>query len=275
MIRLAVFGKPVKQSLSPRIHGLFARQCGLEVEYRAIETGPENFPRLVAELAENGGRGCNITAPLKRDAWKLATHCSENAMRAEAANTLIFVGDGDWHADNTDGAGLVRDLLSSAGRQLEGARICLFGAGGAAAGVLAALLQEQPAAVIVANRTQGRADDLRERHADLGPVGSCTPQGLDTLEPFDLLINATSQGHDGGAPGISPQWLSSGGMCYDLNYGKAAEPLQQWCLRQAIPYSDGLGMLVGQAALSFKLWTGSEPDTAPVLEKIRREGNRQ
>ena len=273
MIRLAVFGKPVKQSLSPRIHGLFAGQCGLEVDYRAIEADPEDFPRLVAELAEKGGRGCNITAPLKRAAWQLATHCSENPTRAEAANTLIFVGAGDWHADNTDGAGLVRDLRSSAGCQLEGARVCLFGAGGAAAGVLGALLQEQPTAVIVANRTQERAEELRKRHADLGPVVTCTPQGLDTLEPFDLVINATSLGHAGGASAIMPQWLRPGGMCYDLNYGKAAEPLQQWCLQQAIPYSDGLGMLVGQAALSFRLWTGSEPDTAPVLEQIRREEN--
>jgi len=131
MIKLAVFGKPVVHSLSPRIHGMFADQCGLEVDYRAIEATPESFPGLVAGLAGSGGRGCNITVPLKRDAWKLAGRCSESASRAQAANTLLFDGADDWYADSTDGMGLVNDLRSISACRLSGARLCLLGAGGA------------------------------------------------------------------------------------------------------------------------------------------------
>lgn len=270
MIRLAVFGKPVKQSLSPRIHGQFARQCGLEVEYRAIETGPEDFPGQVRKLASEGGRGCNITVPLKHEAWKLATQCSENAKRAEAGNTLIFHSAREWYLDNTDGPGLVRDLQLTAGKSIRNERICLLGAGGASAGVLAALLQARPAEVVIANRTLQRANELCERHADLGLVSACMPQDLDQQKPFDLIINATSLGHAGDAPMIDSRWLSARGMCYDMNYGHAATPLRQACEQLAISYSDGLGMLVGQAALSFELWTGQAPDISAVLTGIRQ-----
>ena len=270
MIRLAVFGNPVKQSLSPRIHGLFARQCGLDVDYRAIEASQEDFPQQVMELAEKGGRGCNITVPYKRDAWKLASQCSENATRAEAANTLIFQSPTEWIADNTDGAGLVQDLETTTECPIDGARICLLGAGGAAAGVLSALLRAQPAVIVIANRTRERACELQERHADLGTIEICTPAAMDKVAPFDLVINATSLGHAGAAPAVAPRWLTRSGICYDMNYGRAAEPLRNLCRQHAMRYSDGLGMLVGQAALSFKLWTGHSPDTAAVLREIRK-----
>jgi shikimate dehydrogenase len=270
LIRLAVFGKPVSHSLSPRIHGLFAGQFGLEVDYRAIETGPEDFPQHVRDLAREGGRGCNITVPLKREAWKLAARCSEHASRAEAANVLVFAG-ADWYADNTDGAGLVQDLCSSDPRALPGARICLLGAGGAAAGVLAALLGCEPEVVVIANRTVERARNLQDRHADLGAVTVCTPRELAAHAPFDVVINATSLGHSGSAPDIDAGWLSADGRCYDMNYGPAARALAQACEAKGIPYSDGLGMLVGQAALSFQLWTGELPDPRAVLNVLRAD----
>lgn len=268
MIRLAVFGQPVKQSLSPRIHTAFALQFGLEIDYRAIEASLETFAGQLGELARSGGRGCNITAPFKRAAWRAATTASETADRAEAANTLLFSTSG-WFADNTDGGGLVSDLQSGAGFDLAGKKLCLLGAGGAASGVLASLLGAAPGHVTVANRTAGKAVELAERHADLGAV---TGTGLDRLAhtgPFDLVINATSQGHGGRAPQLDPAWLRAGGLCYDMNYGEAAEPLKALCLERDIPYRDGLGMLVGQAALSFELWTARQPDAAAVLGELR------
>jgi shikimate dehydrogenase len=269
LIKLAVFGQPVAHSLSPRIHGLFADQCGLEVNYRAIEATPESFPGLVAELAGSGGRGCNITVPLKRDAWKLAGRCSENAERAQAANTLVFRGVNDWYADSTDGMGLVNDLQSIPGCSLSGARLCLLGAGGAAASVLGALLRSAPASVLIANRTKDRALVLARAHSDLGKIDICRPAELGSIAPFDLIINATSLGHGGAALELSSAWLKPDGFCYDMNYGMAAEPLRHLCLQNSIRYSDGLGMLVSQAALSFQLWTDQAPDPAEVLMTLR------
>jgi len=268
-VKLAVFGNPVTRSLSPRIHGLFADQFGLQIDYRAIEATPDTFPGHVRRLAREGGRGCNVTMPLKHEAWKLAKRCSENARRARAANTLVFEDERDWFADSTDGMGLVGDLGNLPGLRLEGARVCLLGAGGAAASVLASLLGAGPDLVYIANRTRDRARQLAESHADLGTVDSGTPDDLDSLPPFDLFINATSLGHEGRAAGLSASWLRASGFCYDMNYGEAARPLKAFCEQQHIPYSDGLGMLVGQAALSFKLWTRREPDTGAVLSTLR------
>lgn len=269
LIRLAVFGQPVSRSLSPRIHGLFAEQFGLDIDYRAIEATSESFGPAVGELVREGGRGCNITVPFKGDAWRLATLCSERATRAEAANTLVFTS-GEWFADNTDGGGLVGDLQDNLGLGLAGARICLLGAGGAAGGVLAALLQASPESLVIANRTETKAAELVDRHSDLGPVQSEALDALGKQRPFDLLINATSLGHRNEAPAIESSWFRPGGLCYDMNYGRAAEPLRARCAEMQINYSDGLGMLVGQAALSFRLWTGKNPDQGPVLAALRR-----
>lgn len=269
LIKLAVFGNPVIHSLSPWVHRSFAEQCGLEVDYRAIEATPESFPGLLTDLAERGGRGCNITTPLKHDAWKLAGRCSESASRAQAANTLVFDAAHDWYADSTDGMGLVNDLHSIIGCRLPGARICLLGAGGAAASVLCGLLSVKPETILIANRTRHRATELALAHSDLGKIEVSTPGELGSAASFDLIINATSLGHGGAAPDLSPGWLKPGGLCYDMNYGAAAMPLRRLCLKHEIPYSDGLGMLVGQALLSFSLWTGQVPDAAQVLRKLR------
>lgn len=268
MIRLAVFGQPVAQSLSPRIHRLFAAQAGLEVDYSAIEATPENFTAKVRELAAMGALGCNITLPFKYEAWQMAASCSEQARRAEAANTLVFREPG-WFADNTDGGGLVDDLEARLDFELQGKRLCLLGAGGAARGVLAALLNRNPETMVIANRTEDKAVDLAARHADLGPVTGCSLSGLENAGPFDLLVNATSLGHRGAHPELDPGLLREGGFCYDMNYGAASKPLESHCEALEIKYSDGLGMLVGQAARSFRVWTGHEPETGPVLHALR------
>ena len=268
LIRLAVFGQPVAQSLSPRIHRLFAGQAGLEVDYTAIEATPETFAAKVGELAARDARGCNITLPFKYDAWRLAASCSEEASRAEAANTLVFTEPG-WFADNTDGGGLVDDLEIKLGFELQGKRLCLLGAGGAARGVLAALLKRKPESLVIANRTGDKAVELAARHADLGPATGCSLHRLEAAGPFDLLVNATSLGHRGAHPELDPGLFRKDGLCYDMNYGAASKPLETHCSALGIEYSDGLGMLVGQAARSFRIWTGHAPDTGPVLEVLR------
>ena len=285
MILLAVFGSPVSHSRSPEIHHSFARQCALKVDYRAIEARPETFPRLVEEFAARGGRGCNVTVPLKHQAWKLAQKSSDSSSRARAANTLLFKTQKDWFADNTDGRGLVRDLVSNLDHQLGGSRVCIIGAGGAVASILGDLLAQGPASIVIANRTLERAERLCESFADLAcksvlghetnstnspltDLKAISLQALQTQDPFDLVINATSLGHHGKHPGLPPSLFHADSLCYDLNYGAVAAPLRNFCLEAEIRYQDGLGMLVEQAALSFELWTGRLPDTEPVLKQL-------
>ena len=265
MILLAVFGSPVSHSRSPEIHHSFARQCSLEVDYRAIEANTETFPRLLEEFAARGGRGCNVTVPLKHEAWRLAQKSSDSSSRARAANTLLFKTEKEWFADNTDGRGLVRDLVSNLDHQLDGSRICIIGAGGAVAGILGDLLAQGPASIVIANRTLGRAQQLHERFAGLEAIPLAD---LQLQDPFDLVINATSLGHHGKHPGLPPSMFHADSLCYDLNYGAVAEPLRNFCLEAEIRFQDGLGMLVEQAALSFELWTGRMPDTEIVLKQL-------
>lgn len=267
LIRLAVFGRPVSHSLSPRIHRAFARQFGLSIDYEAIEAAPDSFRDQLQRLADRGGRGCNVTVPLKNDAWRLASRRSAGSDLAEAANTLTFDDEG-WLAENTDGGGLVADLHRF-GVRLEGGRVCLLGAGGAAAGVLGALLQQGPATVIVANRTVERARALAERHAGLGPVRAVALGAVMDSGSFDVVINSTAMGHSGQAPPITKGLFSGRALCYDMNYGPASKPLAHRCEEWGIRYADGLGMLVEQAALSFFSWTGKRPETEPVLEALR------
>ena len=173
VIRLAVFGQPVAQSLSPRIHRLVAGQAGLEVDYTAIEATPETFAAKVGELAARDARGCNITLPFKYDAWRLAASCSEEASRAEAANTLVFTEPG-WFADNTDGGGLVDDLEIKLGFELQGKRLCLLGAGGAARGERASELRRPPGTLpnpLPPAATRGEAPARNRQHP---PPSACS-----------------------------------------------------------------------------------------------------
>ena len=270
-IRLAILGNPVKQSKSPVIHQQFAQQFNLDLEYLAIECTVVDFPEQVQKLAESGARGCNITAPFKHEAWEAAHRTSARAERARAANTLVFEEKDDWFADTTDGRGLIADLVRHQGRELPGSRILIMGAGGATAGILSDLLQEKPAELVIGNRTEERARHLADRFSNLGPVVSSSLKQLDNLAPFDIFINATSLGHIGKVPVLPDSLLVPGALCYDLNYGPAANPLREHCQARGLAYRDGTGMLVEQAAVSFKLWTGLEPDTLPVLQALRKD----
>jgi len=269
LIRLAVFGCPIAHSLSPAIHRQFANQLGLAVDYQAIAATLEEFPKRLQQFAAGGASGCNVTVPLKLAAFEAAHELSAAARLAKAVNTLVFRQPDYWYGDNTDGAGLVRDLQHLLPRGLSGQRILLIGAGGAAAGVLGPLLEQSPAELLIANRRADKANALVQGFARLGPVRACALAELQTEQPFDVLINATSLGHQGLAPEIARSCFSPQSFCYDLNYGAAARPWQKICEERGVKFSDGLGMLVKQAALAFELWTGHLPATSEVLDSLR------
>lgn len=265
----AVFGHPVAHSLSPRIHAAFGRQTGIELDYTAIDAEPAGFAAALAAFAAGGGEGANVTAPLKEAAFALAADASDRARRAGAANTLARRGDG-WHADNTDGIGLVRDLTGRHALDLRARRTLLLGAGGAARGVAPALLDAGIGDLFVANRSADRLDALVDL---LGEPGRVHPRYLDdlpSLGEFDLVVNATSAGRDGRLPSLPASLLGPRSAAVDLSYGEAAIPFLAWArangARKAI---DGLGMLVEQAAASFALWHGVEPETGPVHDELR------
>jgi shikimate dehydrogenase len=265
--RYVVIGNPVSHSLSPAIHGAFARAEGETLDYRAMLVPHGGFAAHARRFFDEGGSGANVTLPFKLDAFELADERSERARRAGAANVLARRA-GRIAADNTDGAGLVADLVRNLGVQLEGRRVLLLGAGGAARGVTAPLLALRPKVLVVANRTPERAHELARQFRDLGPVEGAA---LDAIprEPFDLVINATSTSTRGEPLRVAPEMFHPGAFAYDMAYGPAARAFVELARLRGARASDGLGMLVEQAAESYFLWRGRRPATRPVLEDLR------
>lgn len=265
MTLYAVFGNPVAHSQSPRIHQMFAAQEGAAIRYERILAEAGGFPQAASAFFAAGGQGANVTVPFKTDACAWADSLTGRAQAAGAVNTLLRLPDGSICGDNTDGAGLLRDITANLQTGLAGRRILLLGAGGAARGVMRPLLAARPASLTVANRTEAKARALAE---DFG-AESCALSDL-PAGGFDIAVNATSGGLYGEVPAIAAAVLSACTLAYDMVYG--AEPTafvrfaQSAGARQA---ADGLGMLVEQAAESYTLWRGFRPDTAPVLAALR------
>ena len=269
MDKYAVIGNPIEHSKSPQIHAAFAQQTGEAVEYTRLLGGLDNFEEDVHRFLAEGGQGLNVTVPFKEQAWQLADELSDRAHTAGAVNTLIRLDNNQLRGDNTDGIGLVRDLSSNNGYRIKGKRVLILGAGGAVRGVLRPLLAEQPRRLIIANRTATKAYALATGFSEFGPVAGC---GLDELEgmAFDLIINGTAAGLNGNIPEVPDNILATGGWCYDMFYSSNVTAFQQWGQDHQATYSlDGLGMLVEQAAESFRLWRGVLPDTAPVIRMLR------
>jgi len=271
LTRLALFGRPVAHSLSPVIHKLFAEQSGLDIDYQAIDTGVDGFPAALEDFRRAGGTGCNVTLPLKQEAWRLALQASEEVRLAQAANTLVLQPASGWFAHTTDGAGLIADLVDNHQVSLHERRLLILGAGGATAGILGRLLAAKPAEILLVNRNLERAQSLSERFGPFGKINVSSWGDLPMQGVFDLVLNATSLGHHGEAPPLAISSVSPGGLCYDLNYFKASLPLKKYCGELGVPYIDGLGMLVEQAAKSFAIWTGKQARTATVIEALRRD----
>lgn len=269
--RYAVMGNPIAHSKSPRIHALFAEQTGQRIEYTAILVDHGGFPQSVGNFAAAGGKGLNVTVPFKREAWELVDRRSERAERAGAVNTIKFEFDGSLFGDNTDGVGLINDILLNHGGVVAGQRILLVGAGGAARGVLGPLMMQGPALLYIANRTPDRAVELVEEFAGLGPLSG---GGFSHLEEaaFDVIINATAASLQGDVPPLPPTVLAPGALCYDVMYGATPTAFMRWAHEHgAGRVVDGLGMLVEQAAEAFYLWRNVRPETRPVIETLRAE----
>ena len=267
--RYAVFGNPIAHSKSPFIHARFAEQTGQLLEYTAQLVEAGEFEQAVARFAKNNGKGLNITVPFKQDAWRLATKRSARAERAGAVNTLVINGPEDYYGDNTDGIGLVRDLRNNHGVELENRRILVIGAGGAVRGVIEPLLQNKPALLMIANRTRDKALQLAQDFSDLGNIRGC---GLDEFgtEVYDLIINGTSASLSGELPPLPTTLLKADTVCYDMMYATEPTPFMRWAEQHgARKVVDGKGMLVEQAAESFRIWRGCEPDTAAVIEALK------
>lgn len=269
MDRYAVLGQPIAHSLSPQIQQDFFAQFGEPVSYERIEVASEQFGATVARLHAENYRGLAVTLPHKLAALGAAVEVTEPARIAGAANALVRLPHG-WRADNTDGAGLIRDLKQNLKLTLAGKRILLLGAGGAARGVLKPLLDEKPNELVISSRNPWTVEKIAAEFKPHGPVSPCTHIALKGFT-FDLIINATSAGYQNQAPKLPPGVLAKNGACYDLNYGKAFAPFRAWAKAQnAALIADGLGMLVEQAAAMFELWRGKRPQTAAVLAKLRR-----
>ena len=267
----AVFGHPVAHSLSPRIHAAFGKQAGIDIDYVAIDAQAGYFAAALAAFAARGGAGANVTLPLKEAAFALCADTSERARRAGAVNTLVRNGD-DWHGDNTDGAGLVRDLTGRHGLDLRARRTLLIGAGGAARGVAPSLLDAGIGDLFVVNRTPQRADALVDVLAQPGRVHPRYLDDLVALGEFDLIINATSAARTGQIPTLPRALVGRRTAAVDLSYGEAAIPFLAWARASGChDMVDGLGMLVEQAALSFARWTGKEPETDAIYGTLRGE----
>lgn len=269
MDRYGVFGNPIGHSKSPQIHRLFAEQTGQSLSYEPLLAPLEDFADF-ARLFFTEGRGANVTVPFKEQAYRLADSLTERARRAGAVNTLHKRDDGKLLGDNTDGIGLVRDLLDNAGIALQGKRILLLGAGGAVRGVLEPLLAQSPASLTIANRTPSKAQQLAAEFAELGTI---TASAFEQLEgPFDVIINGTSASLGGELPPLNDALIVPGQtFCYDMMYSATATPFCDWAAKYGAGTRDGLGMLVEQAAAAFELWRGVRPESTPVLIELRRQ----
>lgn len=267
--RYCVFGNPIAHSKSPDIHAAYAAQTGHAIVYEKRLAPVDGFAAAVQAFIAEGGCGANVTVPFKLDAVKVANALTIRAQAAGAVNTLHFTDDGII-GDNTDGAGLVADIVNNAGVQISGRRVLLLGAGGAARGVVLPILEHRPAQLVIANRTVATAQALADQFAALGGEGVVSACGYaDINGAFDLVINATAASLGAELPPVPGTAFAPGALALDMMYGKEPTVFLEFAASHGAVVRDGLGMLVEQAAEAFAVWRGVHPDTAPVLQSLR------
>lgn len=266
----AVMGNPINHSKSPVIHTQFAEQAKQDLIYSAMLVPLDGFDSAVNDFFKGNGKGLNITVPFKEQAFQLADQLTPRAQTAQAVNTLKLMDDGSILGDNTDGAGLVSDLTVNNQVALEGKRVLVVGAGGAVRGILQPFLEQNPAEIIIVNRTFEKAQALADSFQSMGNIQALTFEELSS--PFDVIVNGTSASLSGDLPPLGSAVIDADTVVYDMMYGKEPTPFMTWALglgaKQAI---DGLGMLVEQAAVSFELWRAVKPNSTAVLQGMREQ----
>src|SRR5450830_1724759 len=263
-----VIGNPIAHSKSPEIHAQFAAQTAQQLSYERLLAPLQGFKAAVKVFIANGGKGANVTVPFKLEAHALADRLTDRARLAGAVNTLKFEGDVIL-GDNTDGVGLVVDIVDNAGVALAGKRVLLLGAGGASRGALLPLLEQQPAELVLANRTHAKAQQLAAQFAEYGKLAAAEYAGLQGS--FDVIINATSASLAADLPPVPASVFSRGTLAYDMMYGKQPTVFMAFAVQHGALVRDGLGMLVEQAAEAFYLWRGVRPETAGVFAALRTQ----
>lgn len=271
--RYAVFGNPIAHSKSPQIHTLFAEQTNQSLTYTAELAEIGQFDAAVKNFIKNNGKGLNVTVPFKEDAWQCATKRSQRAQRAGAVNTLMVQQDGSLYGDTTDGVGLVRDLMTNHGVEILNKRVLIIGAGGAVRGVLEAILEQQPASLLIANRTKQKAVQLADDFSNLDNIArnikGCALDEVGDAQ-FDIIINGTSASLHGELPALPGSIFADNACSYDMMYAAQPTPFMHWSISNGVTKAfDGLGMLVEQAAESFYLWRKIRPETKKVIKQIR------
>ena len=263
-----VVGHPIAHSKSPEIHGLFAQQCKVDIDYKKFDVAPSDFEAFINEFFAGGGLGLNITVPFKEDAFRLSTPANEKVNLSRAVNTLYLNDSGELIGDNTDGPGLVKDLIGN-NIQLKGRRLLILGAGGAVRGILPSLIEQAPKSITIANRTIQKAEQLKEEFIHLLDLNVLNFEEVEG-EAYDVIINATSLSLQGKTPKISNSLINARTCCYDLMYSNQNTAFVNWGLENnAQKAIDGLGMLVEQAAVSFEIWLGAAPETSAVIDRMR------
>ena len=268
--RYVVIGNPIAHSKSPQIHSRFAQQTSQSIDYERLLAPLDAFDQTLKSFIASGGRGANVTVPFKLDAFRAATQLSPRARAAEAVNTLRFDA-GEIFGDNTDGVGLVRDIVYNAKFEISGKAVLLLGAGGAARGVIQALLSESPSQLVIANRTPERANVLVEQFAHEAKSVLQASSFADLQSDFDLIINATSASLASELPAVPSSIFASQSFVYDMMYSSNPTLFMQLAESHGAMTRDGLGMLVEQAAESFFIWRGVRPETASVYQWLRTQ----
>ena len=268
--RYVLFGHPVSHSWSPFIHGLFARQFDHVIDYKLQDVEPREFRYALLNFFVEGGAGANVTLPHKPAAAEIVNELSARAERARAVNTIIRRSATELYGENTDGIGLVMDLVRNLGVTVAGSRLLILGAGGAVRGVLAPLLEQEPREIRIANRTPEKAEQLRQEFTDLGEISASSFNAVDDL-PWDIVINATAASLAGDVPSLPPNAVGPETVCYDMAYGRADTVFMRWAQERGSTRAyKGWGMLVEQAAEAYLLWHGVRPATRPVMDALER-----
>ncbi len=267
--RYTVIGQPIAHSLSPVVHQLFGELTQRKIKYSRTEATPESFEQIVRDWKESGASGCNITSPFKGQAVQICDRLSREAQLAESVNTIHMHRDGSMVGYTTDGPGLVVDIVRNRRQSLDDKRVLILGAGGAARGVMQAILGKNPSLLHVANRTAEKATHLASVFDHLGSVSGSGYDQLPDMAGFDTVINATTLGMSGTMPELPEHMMNTGSLAYDMTYAKRDTPFMSWARERGASTANGLGMLVEQAAESFLIWDGVRPKTRMVYPRLR------